>query len=252
MIPSQTLERCFLNAGVNQVRQDIIIITNNEESFLEIFDALRNNKMGVVRYNDIIDAKVGLAECSPTFLLLDYGIKGANSLLNELVEGTLWPRPYTIVAAFLSEGVTRAAMFRKGADMCVAQPVIAEEILAIIESVQRRKKWEERSTSNDNRFQIEYKELIIDTLHRSVTMCGNLVVLTRKEYNVLLVLATHFGIVMTKEEIHTAVWKTKYDPRTTNVSDQISSLRRKLGLTSKDTNYIQTVIGMGYRFGTLI
>lgn len=208
--------------------------------------------MGVVRYNDIIEAKAGLAERGPAFLPLDYEIERADSFLNELTEGILWPHPYTIVAARISDDVTRAAMLRKGADICVAQPVIAEEILAIIESVQRCKEWKERSISDDNCAQIEYKELIIDTLNRSVTMRGNLAILTRKEYNVLLVLANHLGIVMTKEEIHTAVWKTKYDPRTANVSDQISSLRSKLGLTSKDKNYIQPVVGKGYRFGSRI
>lgn len=83
-------------------------------------------------------------------------------------------------------------------------------------------------------------------------MRGIPIVLTRKEYDILYTLATHIGNVMTKEEIYTAVWKDDYVPKMTNVPDQISSLRRKLGLSRKDTSYIQTVIGIGYRFGTLI
>ena len=76
--------------------------------------------------------------------------------------------------------------------------------------------------------------------------------LTRKEYDVLHFLAKHIGNVMTKEEIYIAVWKDRYNPKMTHVSDQISSLRHKLGLSSKDTNYIQTVVGVGYRFGRAV
>lgn len=84
---------------------------------------------------------------------------------------------------------------------------------------------------------------------RMVTMRGETVILTRKEYEVLCFLAKKAGTVLTKEEIYCAVWKSSYDPNSTNVADQISSLRFKLGLDRKDTTYIQTVIGVGYRFG---
>lgn len=60
------------------------------------------------------------------------------------------------------------------------------------------------------------------------------------------------GTVLTKEEVYRAVWKSSYNPNSTNVEDQISSLRFKLGLKRKDTTYIQTVIGIGCRFGNSI
>lgn len=97
---------------------------------------------------------------------------------------------------------------------------------------------------------IEYKELTINKSSRKVTMRGKAVTLTRKEYEVLCVLANHVGTVITTEEIYRTVWKENYNHKNTNVSDQISSLRFKLGLSSKDSTYIHTVIGVGYRFGT--
>lgn len=80
-------------------------------------------------------------------------------------------------------------------------------------------------------------------------MRGKPVSLTHKEYEVLCFLADHAGVALTKEEIFRAVWKSSYAPNSTNVADQISSLRCKLGLDRKDITYIQTVIGVGYRFG---
>lgn len=93
------------------------------------------------------------------------------------------------------------------------------------------------------------KSLSINTISRTVTMRGEQILLTHKEYEVLCILAKHPGVVLTKEEIYRAVWRSSYDPNSTNVADQISSLRFKLGLDRKDTTYIQTVIGIGYRFG---
>lgn len=125
-------------------------------------------------------------------------------------------------------------------------------MLAIIGGVLQRRQRNVQLHSNIPRLYIKYKELTIDIPRRKVTMCGKSVLLTRKEFDVLCFLANRTGIVLTKEEIYTAVWKTRYDSKSTHVSDQISSLRRKLGLNSRDANYIQTVIGVGYRFGTSI
>ena len=83
-------------------------------------------------------------------------------------------------------------------------------------------------------------------------MRDELIALTAKEFDVLYFLASHIGTVLTKEKIYNAVWREQYNPKGTHVSDQISSIRQKLGLSSKDMVYIQTVIGVGYRFGTLI
>ena len=69
----------------------------------------------------------------------------------------------------------------------------------------------------------------------TVTMRGEPVSLTRKEYQVLSLLADHAGTILTKEEIYRAVWRAEYEPKSTNVSDQISSLQSKLGLVGTPT-----------------
>lgn len=179
---------------------------------------------------------------SPAFILLDFYIKGAKFLLNEISSGQWFPRPYVMVSTNYTDGSGRAEILRMGADICIDWPINVEEVLAVIHAVRRRN----RCLSG-----IEYKELSINTTSRSVTMRGESVILTRKEYEVLCFLAKNAGTVLTKEEIYRAVWKSSYDPNSTNVADQISSLRFKLGLDRKDTTYIQTVIGVGYRFGEL-
>ena len=225
------------------MKQDVSIITHQEKSVADIFELLLHHKIKVLHFNNVHDAKVGLALHSPTFLLLDFTIRGANSFFSERFSE--W-HPYIIVSANFLGGKDRATMLRKGADACVDNPMIAEEILAVIEAALRREQQNGESFSC-----IEYKDLQIDPLHRTVTMRDELIILTAKEFDVLYFLASHIGTVLTKEEIYNAVWKERFNPRGTHVSDQISSIRQKLGLSSKDMAYIQTIIGVGYRFGTL-
>lgn len=237
---------------MNQMKPDVILVSDQSEQLATTCRFLCRCQVNVLCVENICEARAGLLLHSPAFLLLDFDIDGAYYLLQEIAYKDSFSPTYIMVAAPFSSGEERAAMFRRGADACVEKPINAEEILAIMEAVRRREERTIHHSSNHDRIQIKYKELVIDALHRSVTMRGTPIVLTRKEYDILYTLATHIGNVMTKEEIYTTVWKDNYTPKMTNVSDQISSLRRKLGLSSKDTGYIQTVIGVGYRFGTLM
>lgn len=221
---------------------DLMVMSGTSADLLGVYGTLRRSGIRLLHVENIYDAKAGLATHSPAFILLDFDIKGANSLLNEFAFGQYIPQPYIMVAATYSNGNDRAEILRMGADICIDWPINVEEVLAVIHAVRRRN----RCLSG-----IEYKELSINTTSRSVTMRGESVILTRKEYEVLCFLAKNAGTVLTKEEIYRAVWKSSYDPNSTNVADQISSLRFKLGLGRKDTTYIQTVIGVGYRFGEL-
>lgn len=225
---------------MNHMKKELMLVSGMSKDLKEVYSALRCSKINVICTESITGAKAGLTTRSPAFLLLDFDIKGAKFLLNEIASGQWFPQPYVMVATKYTDGSGRAEILRMGADICIDWPINAEEVLAVIYAVRRR----DRCLSG-----IEYKELSINTTSRAVTMRGESVILTRKEYEVLCFLAKNAGAVLTKEEIYCAVWKSSYDPNSTNVADQISSLRFKLGLDRKDTTYIQTVIGVGYRFG---
>lgn len=222
------------------MRKDLILISEASIHLSRTISTLRRASVNVVHADSVYAVRAGLETYSPAFILLDFDIKGAKSLLNGIVSGHWFPRPYVMVATKYTDGSDRAEILRMGADICIDWPINVDEVLAVIHAVRRR---------NRCLPDIEYRELSINTTSRTVTMRGELVILTRKEYEVLCFLAKNAGTVLTKEEIYCAVWKSSYDPNSTNVADQISSLRFKLGLDRKDTTYIQTVIGVGYRFG---
>lgn len=75
--------------------------------------------------------------------------------------------------------------------------------------------------------------------------------LTAKEFDVLYALAHRRGTVLTKEEIYQAVWGGDYQFASSNVARSISSLRQKIGVDRDGKDYIQTVFGVGYRFGNM-
>ena len=222
------------------MKQTLLLISKEVRHSASKHSILCHSNLDFICVETINAAKVGLTTLNPTFIVLDFDIKGANFLLAEIALKEQSPRPYIIVAAIYNDGNDRAAMLKRGADHCIDKPINAQEVLAIMDAVLRR---------NRPMNTVEYKELTINMSCRMVTMRGETVILTRKEYEVLWFLAKKAGTVLTKEEIYCAVWKSSYDPNSTNVADQISSLRFKLGLDRKDTTYIQTVIGVGYRFG---
>lgn len=158
------------------------------------------------------------------------------------------PLPYIIIADTFPNGTARAAALRHGADACVESPLIADEILAVISAVLRREQRLARSRLSRTLPRMKHKELVIDPMRRAVEMRDEPVHLTAKEFDVLLLLASTAGAVLTKEEIYEAVWDADRDYMGAQVSEHIFTIRRKLGLDKKDQTYIQTVFGVGYRF----
>lgn len=222
------------------MKKYLILVSENSKHITRTCEILHCSEVDVTCVNNMDDAKAGLKIHSPAFVLLDFNIKGSKFLLYEIASGQWLPRPYVMVASDYANGNDRAEMLRLGADICIERPINVEEVLAVIHAVRRRYR---------RLPVIEYEDLTINTARRAVTMRGKQVALTNKEYEVLCVLANHVGIVLSKEEIFRTVWKCSYDPNSTNVAEQVSSLRFKLGLDRRDNTYIQTVIGIGYRFG---
>lgn len=91
------------------------------------------------------------------------------------------------------------------------------------------------------------KDLIINPNKREILLKGQPLELTRTEFDILLCMAKHPGQVLSREQIYSHVWN---EDTAFNVDDvvkaHIKALRKKL--SAADTQYIQTVRGVGYRF----
>ena len=96
--------------------------------------------------------------------------------------------------------------------------------------------------------ELRFKDLIINPCHRSVLINNNSIDLTTKEFDLLYFLAIHPGWAFTKSQIYETVWGEEYVCNQHTVENIIYNLRRKMAINSTSINYIQTLVGYGYKF----
>jgi len=213
----------------------------------EVCSALSDNGIPNTFVTDVKKAIRCLESRSTAFLLLDLELEGAETFLDEVAAGFYNPPPYLLVVSTFPDSVARSKVMNRGADICLDKPLDTQEILAIINAVLRRSS---RFVKGPEKLApcLVRGDLSIDPLRRTVIMENRSVKLTPKEFDILYFLASYPGYVFTKEQIYEHVWNDDPQYATTNVFDHISALRKKLGLSTKDTRYIETVFGTGYRF----
>ncbi|HBG3682890.1 TPA: response regulator transcription factor [Clostridioides difficile] len=135
---------------------------------------------------------------------------------------------------------------RLGADDYLTKPFGINELLARVNSLIRR-----YTTLNPFTADIEsisLKDMVIDKLNRTVTVKDIPVLLTGKEFDLLLFLASNKGRVFTKKQIYSQVWEEEYAFDDSNIMSFISKLRKKIEPDPDHPFYILTVRGVGYRF----
>ncbi len=130
----------------------------------------------------------------------------------------------------------RVKGLKLGAEDYIIKPFDLEELLARIETVLRRyNKIERYITIND---------IKIDTLSRTVYKGENIVLLSAKEYELLLYLVRNKGIALYREKIFEQVWQEPYYANTRTIDLHIQRLKKKLQLY----NNIEAVYKIGYKF----
>lgn len=135
---------------------------------------------------------------------------------------------------------------RLGADDYLTKPFGINELLARVNSLIRRYTTLNPFTADID--SISLKDMVIDKLNRTVTVKDIPVLLTGKEFDLLLFLASNKGRVFTKKQIYSQVWEEEYSFDDSNIMSFISKLRKKIEPDPDHPFYILTVRGVGYRF----
>lgn len=126
---------------------------------------------------------------------------------------------------------------REGADDYLVKPFSPGELLARVEAVLRR-------TSRRRRGALVFDGLAVDLDARTVRVDGDLVELTRTEFDLLAALVTRAGHVQSKASLVSAVWNTTPSPSSFALLNEYVSRLRKRCVPTR----ISTVRGVGYRF----
>jgi DNA-binding response OmpR family regulator len=129
-----------------------------------------------------------------------------------------------------------------GADDYVVKPYDTGELLARIHAVSRRHASEENAAGADASV-LDLGTVRIELSTRQVTVDGAVVALTRKEFDLLALLAQRPGVVFRREQIISEVWRTSWEGTGRTLEVHVASLRSKL----RRPTLIETVRGVGYR-----
>lgn len=152
-----------------------------------------------------------------------------------------------VVCSEQSTVAQRVRGLRMGADDWIGKPCHPEEVVARIEAVTRRhRRAEAESVGDAGPLTLGELEFRIDRFE--VLAAGRAVELTKREYELLLLLARSDGRVLPREDIYQRVWGYAMARGDRSVDVFVRKIRHKLEAASPDWRYVHTHFGIGYRF----
>jgi DNA-binding response OmpR family regulator len=146
-----------------------------------------------------------------------------------------------------SEEVDKVLGLELGADDYMTKPFSIRELLARVKAILRRLDVQSEEDRGEGK-RMEFDDLIVDTGKRKVTLSGDTVELTGKEYDLLNLFFSNPGKAYSREELLNTVWGYSYEGYSHTVNSHINRLRSKIEDDPSNPHYIRTVWGVGYRF----
>lgn len=226
------------------MRNYILIVEDDNEINYMLRELLQNQKFVTESAFSGTEALLYLKNEMPTAVILDLMLPGMNGeqLLEEIKK--INPEISVIVASAKDDVSTRIKLLKAGADDFIVKPFDTDELLARLEAVLRRNGG--RKNLNNSK-QLTYKDIVMEPEYFKITVSGQEVSLTRREYLILKLLITNPGKVFTKNNIYESVWNEEYLGEDNAVNVHISNIRQKLAKVNPKESYIQTVWGIGFK-----
>lgn len=178
---------------------------------------------------------------SPDVVVLDLGLPDGDGL--DLLKALRLSHqmPVLVLSARDAEPAKVAAL-DAGADDYVTKPFGAEELMARLRVALRH-----RVQTSGDAPRFEARGLVVDVVLRRVTLHGEPVHLSPKEYGILEQLARHAGKVLTHRHLLDKVWPAATEADAQYLRVYVRQLRQKLGDTAEMPQFIATEAGVGYR-----
>ena len=218
-----------------------ILILDDDPDIIEILTYnLSNEGYNVKSAVNGVEALKKAKKFIPDIILLDVMMPEMDGIeaCSQLREIESLSKSMIIFLSARGEDFTQIAAFDAGADDYINKPVKPKILIKKISSISRRILSENNNTSN-----IIIGSLAIDRESYTVTLEKDEITLPRKEFELLYLLASKPGKVLTRDEIMFKVWGTQVVVGDRTIDVHVRKLREKIG-----EKYIKTIKGVGYKF----
>lgn len=195
----------------------------------------------VIEAGSAREGVLAVARETPGLVILDLGLPDADGL-TVLREIRGWSQVPVLVLSVRADEAGKVAALDAGAQDYVVKPFGVNELLARIRGLLR-----DRAGASAPAV-IEIHDLRIDSANHAAIKAGQLLHLTRKEFDLLWLLASHAGRLITQGMILKLLWGPAHAEDSQYLRVYVRQLRQKLGDDAANPRYIMTEPGIGYRF----
>jgi DNA-binding response OmpR family regulator len=201
--------------------------------------------------NLAFDGIVGLAEAEAKpydLIILDLKLPGLEGL--EVCKRLRARGRYTPILMLTSKSseLDRVLGLEVGADDYLTKPFSVMELTARVKALFRRVEMLGKKEEGAQAKLLQAREMTIDIERHAVTVRGQGIELTAREFDLLVHFARHPGRVYTREQLLDQVWGYQHSGYDHTVNSHINRLRSKIERDPQNPEYIHTVWGVGYKF----
>ncbi|MDR3541208.1 MAG: response regulator transcription factor [Desulfosporosinus sp.] len=223
----------------------IILVDDEPEILTLVRDYLSREGLTVLTALNGTDGMKLIERENPDLVLLDWMLPGMSGLemCKHLRETSTIP---IIMLTAKSEEIDRVLGLEFGADDYIVKPFSLRELAARIKTVLRRSSGVVQETNSSILIR---GELNIDVTSHKVMKRGQELSLTPTEFNILHLLATRPGTVYSRLQLLRQAMGEEYLYYERSIDTHVSNLRKKVEDNPSDPKYVETVFGVGYRFG---
>ena len=224
--------------------EKILVVDDIEDIRSLLQEALQANEYHTLEAADGREALNMIEREPPDLVILDIAmpVMSGFQVLRQLRKNSDIP---IIMLSARTDTVDKVESLELGADDYITKPFEIAEMTARVEAVLRRRKTMSRVI---NKVEFNDGQLLIDLAKRRVTLKGEEVELTPKEYELLRELVLNAGTVLEYQRILDAVWGKEYGNAKELVQVTLKRLRAKIEIDPGNPKYVLTISGVGYRF----
>lgn len=227
-----------------------ILLVDDEKEIIQLMDIyLKNEGYKLLKAADGLEALELLGRHQVDLIILDVMMPRMDGIeaCMKIRESKNMP---IIMLSAKGQDMDKIAGLSIGADDYVTKPFNPLELLARVKSQLRRYQQFSGPQRQDEN-EIEIEELVINISTHTVTVEGQEVQLTPREFAILKLLAVNRGIVLSMEKIYQEVWKEPFMESKNTVMVHIRKIREKIEKDNQNPRYIKTIWGIGYKIDRL-